>query len=93
MPRCSDVKLTIATNSAPTCRFDVRVLVPCYKENIEVVETTLKATLNADLPWNTTRTVYLCDDGNDPTKRELAEKLGPEVVYITGRMRQKGRQA
>ncbi len=68
----------------------MRVLVPCYKEALEVVETTLKATLNADLPWNTTRTVYLCDDGNDPVKRELCEKLGPEVVYITGRVRQKG---
>jgi endoglucanase len=66
------------------------VLVPCYKEAIEVVETTLKATLNADLPWNCTRTIYLCDDGGDAVKRDLAEKMGPEVVYVTGRLRQKG---
>ncbi len=74
-----------------TCyRFDVRVLVPCYKEAIEVVENTLRATLNADVPHNTTRTIYLCDDGADPTKEVLAQKLGQDVVYVTGRVREKG---
>ena len=72
------------------CRFDVRVLVPCYKETLEVVENTLRATLNADLPHNTTRTIYLCDDGSDPAKEQLTQKLGPDVVYVTGRIREKG---
>ena len=66
------------------------MLVPCYKETLEVVENTLRATLNADLPHNTTRTIYLCDDGSDPAKEQLTQKLGPDVVYVTGRIREKG---
>ncbi len=70
-------------------RFDLRILVPCYKEDLEVVENTVKAILNADYPHNTTRTVYLCDDGNDPLKRDFANKVS-DVVYVTGRYREKG---
>jgi hypothetical protein len=81
-------------NTPPACpcchRFDVRVLVPCYKESVEVVENTLRATLNADMPHNSTRTIYVCDDGADPIKEQLAAKLGNDVVYVTGRVREKG---
>lgn len=62
---------------------------PCYKEDLEVVENTVKAILNADYPHNTTRTVYLCDDGNDPLKRDFASRVS-DVVYVTGRYREKG---
>jgi cellulose synthase/poly-beta-1,6-N-acetylglucosamine synthase-like glycosyltransferase len=54
-----------------TARAPPQVLVPCYKEGIEVVEATLRAVLMADLPHTTTRTVYLCDDGKDPQKEYL----------------------
>ena len=33
------------------------------------------------------RTVYLLDDGKDRTKRKWCTKLGPDVVYVSGRKR------
>jgi hypothetical protein len=66
--------------------------VPCYKEDLEVVENTVKAILNADFPHNTSRTVYVCDDGNDPMKRDFCKTVS-DVVYLTGRYREKGGQA
>jgi hypothetical protein len=44
----------------------------------------------ADLPHNTTRTIYLCDDGQDPDKEGLCGALGEDVVYVTGRKRLAG---
>jgi len=43
--------------------FHVRVLIPCYKENVDLVKLTVLGALKAPLPRNTLRTVYLCDDG------------------------------
>jgi hypothetical protein len=43
--------------------FHVRVLVPCYKESVELVKITVLGAVKAPLPRNTLRTVYLCDDG------------------------------
>lgn len=70
-----------------TLKFHVRVLVPCYKESLEIVEATCRAAIEADLPFMTKRTLYLCDDGNDPAKREMVERMGPDCVYVTGRVR------
>ncbi len=33
------------------------------------------------------RTVYLLDDGKDPKKRRWCDKLGDDVVYVSGRKR------
>lgn len=33
------------------------------------------------------RTVYLLDDGKDPKKRKWCDKLGDDVVYVSGRKR------
>jgi endoglucanase len=44
-------------------KFHVRILVPCYKETLEVVRATVEGALRAELPENTRRTVYVCDDG------------------------------
>jgi endoglucanase len=33
------------------------------------------------------RTVYLLDDGKDRAKRKWCTKLGPDVVYVSGRKR------
>ena len=33
------------------------------------------------------RTVYLLDDGKDKKKRKWASRLGPDVVYVSGRHR------
>jgi cellulose synthase/poly-beta-1,6-N-acetylglucosamine synthase-like glycosyltransferase len=43
--------------------FHVRVLVPCYKESVDLVRLTVLGAVKAPLPRNTLRTVYLCDDG------------------------------
>ncbi|KAG1672206.1 hypothetical protein FOA52_002907 [Chlamydomonas sp. UWO 241] len=74
-------------------RFHVRVLIPCYKEDLAVVASTVQAALSADLPAMTRRTVYLCDDGKDPEKQSFVEGLrlsGEDIVYVTGRIRKKG---
>ena len=43
--------------------YHIRVLVPCYREDLEIVQRTVLAALDADLPAGCGRTVYLCDDG------------------------------
>ena len=70
--------------------FHVRVLVPCYKESVELVKITVLGALKAPLPRNTLRTVYLCDDGRDPAKEEMIRELNAEygcLEYVTGRKR------
>ena len=51
-------------------RYHVRVLVPCYRESLEIVARTSQAAWNAKLPVGCDRTIYLCDDGKDPLKRK-----------------------
>ena len=70
--------------------YHVRVLVPVYKESLEIVTKTITAALAAALPAGCARTVYLCDDGRDPAKRRWCEAAGPEVVYVSGRTRKAG---
>lgn len=46
--------------------------------------------LQAPLPKDTIRTVYLCDDGKDPTKEEMVRELNAEwgcLEYVSGRKR------
>ena len=55
----------------------VRVLVPCYREELQIVARTVLAALAADLPAGCARTVYLCDDGKAraPAPTRQAELL------------------
>ena len=56
-----------------------------------MVQCTVIAALTADLPAGTSRTVYMCDDGNDPEKRAWAETLaGRGLVYVSGREKHPG---
>ena len=50
--------------------YHLRVLVPCYKESLEIVVKTLQAALAAELPGGCSRTVYLLDDGRQRDKRK-----------------------
>ena len=70
--------------------YHIRVLVPCYKEELDIVQKTVIAARTAILPEGVLRTVYLCDDGKDPEKRAWVNSLGPDVVYVSGRYRKKG---
>eukprot|EP00803_Ostreobium_quekettii_P008141 evm.model.scf_818.6 EVM.evm.TU.scf_818.6 scf_818:24592-31196(+) len=62
---------------APTIQNDyvVRVFVPCYKEDLEIVQATVMAAIDAELPPNCTKHVYLCDDGRDPAKQTWCEEI------------------
>lgn len=51
-------------------RYHVRVLVPCYRESLEIVARTCQAAWNAKLPAGCDRTIYLCDDGKEASKRK-----------------------
>lgn len=70
--------------------YHIRVMVPCYKEDIDIVQKTIMAAASAELPRGCHRTLYLCDDGKDPEKRKWIESLGPDYVYVSGRSRPKG---
>jgi hypothetical protein len=65
----------------------VRVLIPCYKESLQVVMSTVGAALEADLPPGAQRTIYLCDDGKDKDKEAFISKLGSKAVYVSGERR------
>jgi len=71
--------------------YHVRVLIPCYKEPLDVITRTFLAAMYAAMPVNCKRTVYLLDDGKDPEKKEFVRSLNmPNAVYISGRKRAKG---
>lgn len=70
--------------------YHIRVLVPCYKESLDILRRTIMAAYDAELPEGCQRTIYLCDDGKDPKKRKWVDSLGPEVVYVSGRKRPPG---
>lgn len=70
--------------------YHVRVIVPCYKESLEILRRTIMAAYDADLPRGCSRTIYLCDDGKDPKKRKWCDTMGPEVQYVSGRKRASG---
>ena len=66
--------------------YHVRVLIPCYKEELGIVQRTVLAALAARLPGSCARTVYLCDDGRDAQKRRWVASLGRlDLVYVSGR--------
>lgn len=86
--------VTRALNGLPAhtrLSYHVRVLIPCYKEPLDVITKTFLASMFATLPVNCKRTVYLLDDGKDPEKRAFVRSLNmPNAVYISGRKREKG---
>lgn len=71
--------------------YHVRVLVPCYKESLEILRRTIMAAYDAQLPEGCHRTIYLCDDGKDPKKRKWVDSLAADVVYVSGRKRLAGK--
>ena len=71
--------------------YHVRVVIPCYKEPLDVISKTFMASLYAAIPPNCRRTVYLLDDGKDAEKKRFVHSLGvSNAVYISGRKRSKG---
>lgn len=86
--------VTRALNGLPaqtSLSYHIRVLIPCYKEPLDVISKTFLASMFAALPVNCKRTIYLLDDGKDPEKRAFVRSLNmPNAVYISGRKREKG---
>ena len=60
------------------------MLVPTYKEPLDVVTATVNAALATKLPDSTRRTVYLLDDGGSLEKREFIESLKNPHVSPSG---------
>eukprot|EP00177_Eucheuma_denticulatum_P005543 GFKZ01010080.1.p1 GENE.GFKZ01010080.1~~GFKZ01010080.1.p1 ORF type:complete len:673 (+),score=50.95 GFKZ01010080.1:309-2327(+) len=52
----------------------IDVLIPCYSEDVRLVQDTVSAALKIDYPCELLR-VYLCDDGKDPSKRSMVESM------------------
>ena len=68
--------------------YHLRVLVPCYKESLEIVAKTLTAALGAELPGGCSRTVYLLDDGKQRDKRKWCARSLAHV--FVGHVRRRG---
>jgi cellulose synthase/poly-beta-1,6-N-acetylglucosamine synthase-like glycosyltransferase len=65
--------------------YTIRVLVPCYKESLAIVQRTIFAARRADLPMGCRVIIYLCDDGDDRKKQAWVESLNDvNVIYVTG---------
>ena len=52
--------------------YHIRVLICCYKEDLDCVQRTIECAASALLPYGCTRTIYLCDDRKDPEKQVKA---------------------
>lgn len=66
----------------------MRVLVPCYRESLAIIQRTVLAAKRADRPPGVRVAIYVCDDGADAKKRAWVAQLGdPEILYVTGRDR------
>eukprot|EP00475_Leptophrys_vorax_P009043 TRINITY_DN15938_c0_g1_i1.p1 TRINITY_DN15938_c0_g1~~TRINITY_DN15938_c0_g1_i1.p1 ORF type:complete len:1027 (-),score=263.03 TRINITY_DN15938_c0_g1_i1:61-3141(-) len=79
-------KLSPVTSSGPVKVYNVRVLVPCYKEDKEIVAGTCLAALKMDHP-SENLFVYLLDDGADEDKIKWVQQMNaagyPNLFYIT----------
>jgi endoglucanase len=62
--------------------YHVRVLVPCYKESLDIVAKTLEAALAAELPAGCGRTVYLLDDGKQRDKRKWCATVWRDRAWV-----------
>jgi cellulose synthase/poly-beta-1,6-N-acetylglucosamine synthase-like glycosyltransferase len=52
-------------------KYTIYVLVPCYKEPLEIISKTITSILRAREGFEMIDIlIYLCDDGNDPEKKE-----------------------
>lgn len=76
-----DADEALAASQTPT----VDILIPCYNEDVALVEETVSAALNVDYPAHRLN-VYLCDDGNDILKESMVKdmkKYYDNLHYIT----------
>jgi hypothetical protein len=63
--------------------YNVRVLIPCYKESLAIIQRTVLAAKRADRPPGTSLTIYVCDDGEDEKKLAWVQRMhDPEVRCI-----------
>lgn len=51
----------------------------------------MMALREAELPEGCTRTIYMCDDGKDPLKRDWVDSLDDDVIYVSGENSSKAR--
>ncbi|GMH42143.1 hypothetical protein BSKO_10062 [Bryopsis sp. KO-2023] len=65
-------------------KFSVRVLIHCSKENLGVLEETVRAAVDADLPPGSKKSVYVVDASGDSSKEAWVENLDRSlrVTYI-----------
>lgn len=52
----------------------VDIFIPCYNEDVDLVNDTITAALNVRYPSHLLN-IYLCDDGQDPSKRSMISHL------------------
>lgn len=60
---------------------DVDVFIPTYNEPVELLRKTVNGCRRMDYPDKNKVHIYICDDGNRPEMKDLADKMG--VGYLT----------
>ncbi|KAI0566700.1 CesA-like Cellulose synthase (UDP-forming) family GT2 [Gracilaria domingensis] len=59
----------------------VGIFIPCYNEEVDLVLETILGALHVDYP-SELLTVYLCDDGKDPLKRNMVSQLRKQYKNV-----------
>lgn len=60
--------------------YNIRVMIPCYKESLAIIQRTVLAAKRADRPPGMTLVIYVCDDGADEKKLAWVQRMNdPEV--------------
>ncbi|CAN8076327.1 unnamed protein product [Agarophyton chilense] len=59
----------------------VGIFIPCYNEEVDLVLETILGALHIDYP-SELLTVYLCDDGKDPLKRNMISQLRKQYKNV-----------
>lgn len=62
--------------------FTLRILVPCYNEGLEIIQQTVLAAAQADMPIGCTKHIYLCDDGKVRPMRYSREAALERQLYL-----------
>eukprot|EP01023_Acetabularia_acetabulum_P045661 TRINITY_DN463_c0_g1_i1.p1 TRINITY_DN463_c0_g1~~TRINITY_DN463_c0_g1_i1.p1 ORF type:complete len:1207 (+),score=229.86 TRINITY_DN463_c0_g1_i1:181-3801(+) len=68
--------------------YNIRILIPCYKESVEIVKKTVEEAVKCFTPQGVNVFIYICDDGKDAKKKEWVNSSGyKNVFYFSGRKR------
>jgi cellulose synthase/poly-beta-1,6-N-acetylglucosamine synthase-like glycosyltransferase/beta-mannanase len=69
----------------PNVNTKISILIPTYNETLDILQTTIQASLKVNIPDNVILSVIILDDGHRPWLKEYVDSLetNREIKYIT----------